>query len=769
MGRLAHGNSTITACRSEVAVTGRGNTDDVNLSFGGLVGWNSGAITASYGTGAVNGHVFVGGLVGYHGNNSAPRAVIRASYATGAASGQSVVGGLVGGNYDQSTITGSYAIGPVSGTSSVGGLVGTNRSSSINHSYYNSTTTGQSDTGKGIAQATSALQSPTGYTGIYATNWNLNLDGQAGNDDPWYFGATDQYPVLKYAGLDTTAQFQLLPARVTLALTPASISEAGGVSTVSATLSHPSSAATTITVSAQAVSPAVAGDFTLSSTATLTIAANATTSTGTVTITAVNNMTDAPAKRVTVSATVAGGNGVSAPVAVTLTITDDDAAPSVQLTLSPSSISENGGVSTVTATLAHPSSEATTITVSPVTGSYTVGSDATIAIAAGNTTNASDTVVITAVNNGAVDSPNRSVTVTGVASNDHGAGSVTGASLTLEDAGGNPTVSISSPSVAEGSGSSLEFIVSLSASSSQQVTVAYADAGTGTATSGTDYTATSGTLTFAEGATSGTIPVSVTSDVLDEDDETVVVTLSSATNAVFTGGGSTLTGTGTIRDDDATPTLSIDSPSVTEGDDGETASLEFIVTLNAVSGRQVTVGYTDAGTGTASSGTDYTAITDGTLTFAAGVTSNTLAVTVTGDDTNEPNETVIVTLRNAVNATISTTTGTGTINNNDAPPTLSGLTLVAAKIVAPPANPSFKDGNAAYTSFSFGFTSLMPQTTSQPVTITGPASTEFNAYFHYVCADKDTRRVDPFSQDGMSSNLWKPSSSHIDHAHPSRG
>ena len=176
-----------------------------------------------------------------------------------------------------------------------------------------------------------------------------------------------------------------------------------------------------------------------------------------------------------------------------------------------------------------------------------------------------------------------------------------------------------------------------------------------------------------------------------------IVTLSSATNAVFTGGGSTLTGTGTIRDDDATPTLSIDSPSVTEGDDGETASLEFIVTLNAVSGRQVTVGYTDAGTGTASSGTDYTAITDGTLTFAAGVTSGTLAVTVTGDDTNEPNETVIVTLRNAVNATISTTTGTGTINNNDAPPTLSGLALVAAKIVAPPANPSYKNPAATYT------------------------------------------------------------------------
>ena len=48
----------------------------------------------------------------------------------------------------------------------------------------------------------------------------------------------------------------------------------------------------------------------------------------------------------------------------------------------PSTISENSGVSTVTATLAHPVSAATTITVRPVADAYTVGSDSTITIAA---------------------------------------------------------------------------------------------------------------------------------------------------------------------------------------------------------------------------------------------------------------------------------------------------------------------------------------------------------------------------------------------------
>ena len=78
-----------------------------------------------------------------------------------------------------------------------------------------------------------------------------------------------------------------------------------------------------------------------------------------------------------------------------------------------------------------------------------------------------------------------------------------------------------------------------------------------------------------------------------------------------------LSGTGTITDDDAPPVLSIGSPSVAEGNSG-TADLAFVVTLTGSTSRQVTVAYKDSGTGTATSGTDYTAVTAGTLTFAAG-------------------------------------------------------------------------------------------------------------------------------------------------------
>ena len=248
-------------------------------------------------------------------------------------------------------------------------------------------------------------------------------------------------------------------------------------------------------------------------------------------------------------ALVSGDSGVAAPT-VTLAVADD-------------SISENGGSTTVSATLSHASSAATTVTA--VDGAYTVGSDATITIVAGETANAADTATINAVDNDTGEA-DRSVTVTGSASNARGIGQVTGASLTLEDDDGGdgttgsqdsvPTVSIDSPSVTEGDSGSknLTFTVTLNEAATEQVTVDYADAGTGTATSGTDYTAITGdTLTFAVGTTSQTFNVSVTGDTDEEVNETVVVTLSGATNATI----STATGTGTITDNDAPPSLSL--------------------------------------------------------------------------------------------------------------------------------------------------------------------------------------------------------------------
>jgi hypothetical protein len=93
------------------------------------------------------------------------------------------------------------------------------------------------------------------------------------------------------------------------------------------------------------------------------------------------------------------------------------------------------------------------------------------------------------------------------------------------------------------------FTVSLSAASTQQVTVNYATAD-GTATTGnSDYTAKSGTLTFAPNTTSQPISVAVNGDTTVEPNEAFVVNLTSPTGATILDGQ----GTATIANDDGAP------------------------------------------------------------------------------------------------------------------------------------------------------------------------------------------------------------------------
>ena len=149
----------------------------------------------------------------------------------------------------------------------------------------------------------------------------------------------------------------LTPPSATLVLTPESISENGGVATVSAKLDRPWFEAVTITVSASAMAPAVTTDFTRSG-MTLTFAANTTTSTGTVTLTAVDNAIYAPPKSVTVSGTASDSmSATNAPPDVTLTLTNDDLLPRL---VAGEDTTINGHTVTVTS-----AGEPPTVTVTP--------------------------------------------------------------------------------------------------------------------------------------------------------------------------------------------------------------------------------------------------------------------------------------------------------------------------------------------------------------------------------------------------------------------
>ena len=191
----------------------------------------------------------------------------------------------------------------------------------------------------------------------------------------------------------------------------------------------------------------------------------------------------------------------------------------------------------------------------------------------------------------------------------------------------------------------------------------------GTATTAdNDYTAVAGqTLTFAgtEGETN-TFTVTPTADATSEPNETVIIGMSNLVPVTVASGdidisdGATVT---ILSDDDIS--LSVNDPSVIEGNSGST-TLTFTVSLDSPApAGGATVDYATSD-GTATAGSDYTAVS-GTLSFAAGETSKTIDISISGDETVEIDETFTLTLSNPTGTTVvlGDDTGIGTITNDD--------------------------------------------------------------------------------------------------------
>ena len=234
-------------------------------------------------------------------------------------------------------------------------------------------------------------------------------------------------------------------------------------------------------------------------------------------------------------------------------------------------------------------------------------------------------------------------------------------------------LSVAAPAVDEGE--KAQVTISLSNPSINDVTVKWNTAAdtrddASPATADTDYTAvpTAQTVTIKAGATSAVVEVQTTEDSALEGNETFLVELSSPTNAALPEAAATAVVT--ITDNDGAPTVSVgDAAAVTEGDDPETTvNLSFPVTLSAVSGQQVTVTYTLGGTATADD--DYTDPATKSVSIAAGTRTANIVIPVKGDLVDERNETVVVTLTGATNATVSSVEGAdegeGTITDDDA-------------------------------------------------------------------------------------------------------
>lgn len=241
------------------------------------------------------------------------------------------------------------------------------------------------------------------------------------------------------------------------------------------------------------------------------------------------------------------------------------------------------------------------------------------------------------------------------------------------------SIAVSPASVSEDGATNLVFTVTRSLNLSSPTVVNLTTSGT--ATSGVDYTGGVSTVTIPSGATTATVVIDPVADTVVEPNETVILTVGAGSGYTV---GAPASATGTILNDDV-PTASISvSPATVIEDSGN--SLVYTVTLDQPAFSAISINFNVGGT--ASSGSDYAAVTS-PLVIAAGATTGTITVTPIADSTMEANETVVLTLAAGTGYALgSPASATGTIIDDDQP------ALSVSDVTA-------NEGNSGTTNFTF--------------------------------------------------------------------
>ena len=379
----------------------------------------------------------------------------------------------------------------------------------------------------------------------------------------------------------------------------------------------------------------------------------------------------------------------------------------LQFSTSTFSVVEASGASaTITVTCPGGSDGQVTVQYATSDGSASAGTDytgtsGTLTLSAGQT---STTFLVPILDDNTGDNTDQTVNLS--LSNAVGGAvlaSPSAATLTIQETSfGTLAFSTASSSIAEAA-TSATLSVTRTGGTDNQVTVQYATSD-GSASAGTDYTGTSGTLTFAASVTSQTIIVPILDDgASDSTDQTVNLSLSTP------GGGATLaspsSATLTIQETSfGTLAFSTASSSIAEAAAGATVT----VTRTGSSDNQVTVQYATSD-GSASAGTDYTG-TSGTLTFAAGVTSQTIIVPILDDGASDSTD-------QTVNLSLSTPGGGATL----ASPSAATLTI--------------QETSFGTLAFSTASSSIAEAATSATVTVTLTGGGDGQVTVQYATSD----------------------------------
>lgn len=364
--------------------------------------------------------------------------------------------------------------------------------------------------------------------------------------------------------------------------------------------------------------------------------------------------------------TVNASSGLNA-----LSIAADDAPlvnvpPKIYFINSTHTIAENAGIATISVGLKFPSSNSTSVDIIYKSGSATSGSDysfttQTIIFPANSTTPKSVTLNIT--NDGSPEAPETVIFGLSNLTNSATAGSPAFDTLIIIDDDA-PYVGFNT---ASGSGyestTSVNIPVSIQFPNTNVTSVNIAVSG-GTATLGSDFTFSNQTLTFpANSTTIINVPLAIINDAISEADETIIFTLTNATNGAVLGASSY---TYTITNDDITPTITFITPTTQMVKENVgNVTLRVRLTNPTLTATSITI---SAVGGNATSGLDYL-LSSNTITFPAN-TSSTInySLPITDDNLVEGTETIVLRLTNPSNPVFYTNEyDTVTITDNDVP------------------------------------------------------------------------------------------------------
>ncbi|MBO1048263.1 MAG: hypothetical protein HEQ10_11150 [Dolichospermum sp. DEX182a] len=348
---------------------------------------------------------------------------------------------------------------------------------------------------------------------------------------------------------------------ISLAVSPASVVE-DGPSNLVYTFTRTGSTANALTVNYT-----VGGNATFNTDYTQTGASSFTATTGNITFAAGSStatLTVDPTADTTVETdetvvltlATAPGYTINTPAAVTGTITNDDssALPVISVAATDASAAEtatgitaNPGQFTLTR-LGGNINQAVTVNYT-LTGTATNGTDYTslptsVTFAAGSST---AIVTVTPTNDTIFEATETAILTLATGTGYTVSTTNTAATVNIADNDLQPTINLSAnQTIVEGNTNpqNVSYTVTLSNASTQAITVQYATAN-GTAIAGSDYTSTTGTLTFNPGIITQVINIPILNDSLNEANETFTLNLTTATNATL---GTAKTATTTITD-----------------------------------------------------------------------------------------------------------------------------------------------------------------------------------------------------------------------------